>query len=308
MTVYVFGHKSPDSDAVCSAIALADLKTKLGTETTPVIQENINPETQFVLNRYGLPVPEVKNSFAGEQIMLVDFSDTAQGPADLAEADILGIVDHHKLGDVTTPNPVECWIWPVGCSSTVLKSMYDFANVAIPKDIAGIMLCSILSDTVIFKSATCTDKDKAAAESLAQIAGEQDLQGLGMEMFKVKSALAGTPIRDLVKRDYKNFNMGSQKIGIGQLEVVDLSLLDDVKADLAKDIAALKQELGLHSVLLLLTDIIKEGSEILVVSDDASVVEKAFGKAPQDGKVWLDGVMSRKKQVVPPLEKVFAAL
>lgn len=307
MSVYIFGHKSPDSDAVCSAIALADLKSKLGVESVPVTQGKLNPETTFILKRYGLPAPEVMTSFAGKQIMLVDFSDRSQGPDDLDKADIIGIVDHHKLGDVTTPNPLECWIWPVGCSCTVLKSMYDFYGVAIPKEMAGIMLCSILSDTVIFKSATCTDKDKEAAEALATLAGEGDLQSLGMQMFKVKSAIEGTPVRELVMRDYKDFKMGGQTIGIGQLEVVDLAILDSVKADLAKDIRALKGEGKRHSVLLLLTDIIKEGSQLLIASDDPAVVEKAFGTKAQNNEVWLPGVMSRKKQVVPNLEKVFAA-
>jgi manganese-dependent inorganic pyrophosphatase len=163
-----------------------------------------------------------------------------------------------------------------------------------------------LSDTVIFKSATCTDKDKKIAEELAKIAGETDLQALGMEMFKVKSAIEGTPIRELVERDYKDFNMSGKKVGIGQLEVVDLSLLDSVKADLAKDIVALKEEGERHSVFLMLTDIMKEGTEMLIASDDPSVVEKAFGIAPEADKVWLDGVMSRKKQVVPNFEKAFA--
>ena len=307
MSVYIFGHKSPDSDAVCSAIALANLKRQQGVDAIAVSQEKINPETTFILNRYGFSAPEVMNSFAGEQIMLVDFSDLTQGPDDLNKAEILGIVDHHKLGDVTTPNPLECWIWPVGCSSTVLKSMYDFYGVSIPRNIAGIMLCSILSDTVIFKSATCTEQDKKAAAALAEIAGETDLPALGMEMFKVKSAIAGTPVRELVMRDYKDFNMNGRKIGIGQLEVVDLSLLDDVKAALATDIKVLKDEGKRHSVFLLLTDIIEEGSQLLVVSDEPEVVQKAFGVVPQNGEVWLQGVMSRKKQVVPPLEKAFAA-
>jgi manganese-dependent inorganic pyrophosphatase len=307
MSVYVFGHKSPDSDAVCSAIALAKLQQQLGVEAVPVTQEKINPETRFILDRYGFAAPEIMTSFEGKQIMLVDFSDRAQGPEDLDKADILGIVDHHKLGDVTTPNPLECWIWPVGCSSTVLRSMYAFYNVEIPRNIAGIMLCSILSDTVIFKSATCTERDKEAAEALAKVVGEEDLQALGMEMFKVKSAVEGTPIRDLVLRDYKDFNMSGNKVGIGQLEVVDLGILDNVKAQLAKDIQTLKAEGQRHSVFLLLTDIIKEGSQLLIASDDADVVRRAFGVAPEHDEVWLPGVMSRKKQVVPYLEKTFAA-
>jgi len=306
MSILTFGHKNPDTDSVCAAIALADLKKKLGEDIAPAMQGDLTPETKFVLGKYGVTAPQVVTSYAGKDVYLVDHSDLAQSPEDLGKANILGIVDHHKLGDVTTSQPLECWIWPVGCTCTVIKSMYNFFNVEIPKDIAGIMLCAILSDTVIFKSATCTSKDRAACEDLAKIAGVQDMQALGMEMFKVKSAVEGTPIRELVYRDYKDFNMSGKKVGIGQLEVVDLSILDGVKADLAADIAALKKEGGHHSIFLLLTDIIKEGSEVLIVSDDDSVINKAFGVTPAAGKAWLPGVMSRKKQVVPNLEKAFA--
>jgi manganese-dependent inorganic pyrophosphatase len=244
MAVYIFGHKNPDSDSVCAAIALADLKNKLGVESVAAVQGDLNPESKFVLEKFGVNAPELLSSGAGKQVILVDHS--------------------------------------------------------------GIMLCAILSDTVIFKSVTCTDKDKEACEVLAKIAGESDLKSLGMEMFKVKSAIEGTPARELVLRDYKDFDMSGNKVGIGQLEVVDLSLLDSVKPALVEDIKALKEEGGRHSVFLMLTDIIKEGTEMLIASDDPSVVEKAFGTAPAEGKVWLDGVMSRKKQVVPNFEKAFA--
>jgi len=287
MAVYVYGHKNPDSDSV-------------------FVQGDLNPESNFILEKFGVNAPEIITSGAGKQVILVDHSDLAQSLDDLKDAEILGIVDHHKLGDVTTTNPLECWIWPVGCTCTVLKAMYDFFGVEIPKSIAGIMLCAILSDTVIFKSATCTDQDKEASDALAKIAGESDLAALGMEMFKVKSAVEGTPARELVLRDYKDFDMNGNKVGIGQLEVVDLAILDSVKPALADDIKALKTEGGRHSVFLLLTDIMKEGSEMLIASDDESVVQKAFGIAPEGGKVWLDGVMSRKKQVVPNFEKAFA--
>jgi len=306
MAVYVYGHKNPDSDSVCAAIALADLKSKIGVEAVPAVQGDLNPESNFILEKFGVSAPEIISSGAGKQVILVDHSDLAQSLDDLKDAEILGIVDHHKLGDVTTSNPLECWIWPVGCTCTVLKEMYGFFGVEIPKSIAGIMLCAILSDTVIFKSATCTDQDKEAADALAKIAGESDLAALGMEMFKVKSAVEGTPARELVLRDYKDFDMNGNKVGIGQLEVVDLSILDSVKPDLAEDIKALKAEGGRHSVFLLLTDIMKEGSEMLIASDDEAVVQKAFGTAPEGGKVWLEGVMSRKKQVVPNFEKAFA--
>lgn len=306
MTALVFGHKNPDTDSVCAAIALADLKKKLGEDIAAAVQGELNPESNFVLKKYGVAAPKVVTSYAGQSVYLVDHSDLAQSPDDLGQANILGIVDHHKLGDVTTSQPLECWIWPVGCTCTVIASMYKYFNVAVPKDIAGIMLCAILSDTVIFKSATCTDQDKEICAYLAEICGEKDLPALGIEMFKVKSAVEGTPIRELVFRDYKDFKMGGKGVGIGQLELVDLSIVDGIKADLEKDIQALKKEKGHHSVFLMLTDIMKEGTELLIASDDESVVQKAFGVAPSNGKAWLKGVMSRKKEIIPPLEKAFA--
>jgi len=305
MSTLVFGHKNPDTDSVCAAIALADLKKKLGEDIAPAVQGELNPESNFVLDKFGVTAPSVVTSYAGKDVYLVDHSDLAQSPDDLKDANILGIVDHHKLGDVTTGQPLECWIWPVGCTCTVVASMYKYFDIEIPKDIAGIMLCAILSDTVIFKSATCTDTDKQVCAKLSEICGEGDLEKLGIEMFKVKSAVEGTPIRELVFRDYKDFNMSGKGVGVGQLELVDLSIVDGIKADLEKDIRDLKAEKGHHTVLLMLTDIMKEGTELLVASDDESVVEKAFGVAPVDGKAWLPGIMSRKKQIVPDLEKTF---
>jgi len=306
MPVYAVGHKVPDSDSIVGAIALAYLKTQIGEDVIPARLGELSPETQFILDKFNYPVPELKLSYAGESLYIIDHSDIALAPDDIAQATILGIIDHHKLGDLTSDTPLECWIRPVGCSNTVIKMMYDFHNVEIPKDIAGMMLCAILSDTVIFKSPTCTTADIRCVEVLADIAGIEDFKELGMDMFKVKSAVLNTPMRDLVMRDFKNFNMNGTKIGIGQLEVIDLAIFDEMKADLEAEIAKLKQEEGQHSVLLLLTDIMKEGSELLVISDNDALAEQAFGQATVAGKVWLDGVLSRKKQIVPPLEKVFA--
>ena len=245
-------------------------------------------------------------SYAGESLYVVDHSERTQAPDDIDDATILGIIDHHKLGDLTTSTPLEIWVRPVGCTNTIIKMMYDFHNVEIPKNIAGAMMCAILSDTVIFKSPTCTTADIKCVEALAEIAGIEDPKALGMEMFKVKSAVDGTPVRDLVLRDFKDFDMNGNLVGIGQLEVIDLAIFDDMKAELAADIEKLKTEGNRHSVLLLLTDIMKEGSEMLVVSDNADLTEKAYGKKTVNGKVWLDGVLSRKKQVVPPLQESLA--
>ena len=302
MSALVLGHMNPDTDSIISAIAAADLYSKRGLDVTPAAQGAPTPETAFVLKKFGLTAPQVVADVAGKELYLVDYSDLAQAPKGMDSATVLGIVDHHKLGDVTTSSPLEAWIWPVGCTGTVLKNMYDFYGVEIPKAIAGGMLCAILSDTVMFKSPTCTEADKKAVEALAKIAGVADVMALGM--FTVKSAVDGASMKDLVFRDYKDFDMNGNKVGIGQLEVVDLSILDKVKAGLQDEIAKVKSE-GRHSVFLLLTDIMKEGSEMLIVSDDPSVVEKAFGVKPEGSSVWLPGVMSRKKQVVPNFEKAF---
>ena len=306
MALYTCGHIIPDSDSICSAISLSYLLNKIGRPAIPARQGEANPETQYILERFGFELPELRTSFAGHELFITDYSDVAQAPADLSEATVVGIVDHHKLGDITTSAPLECWIRPVGCTNTIVKEMYDFHKVEIPKDIAGIMMCAILSDTVIFKSPTCTEADIKAVRELAAICEIEDFGAVGMEMFKVKSQVAGTPIRDLVMRDYKNFDMHGTKVGVGQLEVVDGSVFDDIKDELMADIKKVKEENNLHTVALLLTDIIKEGSEVLVASDDISVFEKAFNCKLEDNKVWLDGCLSRKKQIIPFLEPAFA--
>lgn len=306
MAATVIGHMNPDTDSIVSAIAAADLYTKRGMEAHPAAQGAPTPETAFVLDRFGISAPQIINDVSNRDIFLVDFSDLAQAPAGMDSATVMGIVDHHKLGDVTTSMPLEAWIWPVGCTSTVLKNMYDFYRIELPRNIAGAMLCAILSDTVIFKSPTCTGADKAAVEDLARIAGVDDYRALGMEMFRIKSAVDGASMHDLVHRDYKDFDMNGKKIGIGQLEVVDLSMLDGVRDGLREELKRMKAEGdGRHSVCLLLTDIMKEGSELLVISDDPDAVGSAFGVTVEGDTVWLPGVMSRKKQVVPNFEKVF---
>ena len=305
MALYTCGHIIPDSDSVCSAISLAYLLNKIGRAATPARQGELNPETKFILDKFGFEAPVLKTSFAGDELFITDYSDIAQAPQDLDKTTVVGIVDHHKLGDITTSAPLECWIRPVGCTNTIVKEMYDYHKVEIPKNIASIMLCAILSDTVIFKSPTCTALDIQVVKELSKICGIEDFGALGMEMFKVKSEVEGTPIRELVMRDYKNFDMHGSKVGVGQLEVVDGSVFDKIKDELMEDIKKVKDEQNLHTVALLLTDIMKEGSEILVSSDDTSIFEKAFNCKLEDGKVWLDGCLSRKKQIIPFLEPAF---
>jgi len=306
MAVYVLGHKSPDTDSVTSAIAFAELQKMLGVDAVACMQGELNPETEVVLKKFGFDAPEIRTDVAGEKYMLVDHSDIKQAPDNWDQGELLAIVDHHKIGDITTPNPILFCAMPYGCTATVLYTLFkDVYKKDIPANVAGLMLSAILSDTVLFESATCTEEDKAAAEALAKIAGVDDMMEWGMEMAKAKSAVDGVAPKDLIFRDYKDFNMSGKNVGIGQLELVSLDLVANIKDDLYAELEKVKAD-GRYSVFLMLTDIMQEGTELMAVTDDPSVIEKAFGKALEGKTVWLPGVMSRKKQMVPPLEKAFA--
>ncbi len=316
--LYVVGHKNPDTDSVCSAIAFAYLwnewrkagilaKMKMpDLEAKAFVQGDPNAETKFVLENFGFAIPEKLNDGAGKKIALVDHSDVVQSVDNLSQAEVVAVVDHHKIGDVTTPNPI-CFVnFPVGCSSTVIKYLYDTTGISIPKEIASLMLSAILSDTVIFKSATTTPMDVEAGQALAKIAGIDDITKFGIEVKSKLSDVSGMAVRDIIMRDYKDYNMSGKKVGAGQIEVIDLSLLEPRKEEIYQELVKMKQEGNYHSIVFMLTDIMKEGTELLVVTDDPAIIEKAFGKKLEGKSIWLEKVMSRKKQVIPPLEKAFA--
>ena len=318
--VYVVGHKNPDTDSVCSAIAFAylwnkwketgnfDKVMKIDSEAVPVIQGDVNPETRYVLEKFGFEVPQIVTNAEGKKVVLVDHSEKAQTIDGIDNAEIVAIVDHHKIGDISTPNPILFVNLPVGCTATVLKILFDKTGIEIPRNVAGILLSSILSDTVIFKPATTTEIDKIVAEELAKIAGIDDMTKFGVEIKAKLSAVEGLSAREIITRDYKDFDMSGKKVGVGQIELVDLSLVEGRVDEIYEEMKKMKEEGGYAGIFLMLTDIMKEGTELLAVTDYPEVVEKAFGKKLEGKSVWLDGVMSRKKQVVPPLENAFSQL
>ena len=307
MTIHVTGHSNPDTDSVTAAIGLAALLNAQGQDAKACMQstlEKLNPESTVVLERFGLTAPEEMMDAAGKTVALVDFSDIGQAPANITDAEVVTIVDHHKVGDVTTNLPILVRVEPVGCTGTVLNKMYKDAGVAIAKDVAGGMLAAILSDTVNFKSPTCTDDDKAAVAELKVTAGVDDTDSLFMDMLKAKSSVAGVPAKDLLFRDYKDFDMKGNKVGVGQLELATLDQVADIRDDLLAAAQEVKAD-GRHSVLLMLTDVVKEGTQLVVVSDDVALIEGAFGGKLDGTSMWIDGMMSRKKQTVPNLQKAF---
>jgi manganese-dependent inorganic pyrophosphatase len=304
MSVYVIGHKSPDTDSVTSAIAYAELMKAKGEDYVAAVAGTLNPESEMVLKQFGFATPEILTDATGKKIALVDHSDLAQAPDNLSAGEVVAIVDHHKIGDVTTNQPIFFCAMPVGCTGTVLKVLYDLEGVKVDPKVAGLMLSAILSDTVNFKSPTCTPADKKAVAELAAIAGVTDTDGLFMEMLKAKSAVTGVPPMELLHRDYKDFDMNGKKVGVGQLELPTLDLVADMREALY---GAMKEQKGSerHSVLLMLTDVIKEGTDLMVLSDDPALIEGAFGGKLAGNSMWIDGMMSRKKQTVPNLQKAF---
>ncbi|MFZ5798043.1 MAG: manganese-dependent inorganic pyrophosphatase [Desulfobulbaceae bacterium] len=304
MSVYVVGHKSPDTDSVTAAIAYAELMKAKGEDYIACINGDPNPETKMVLDKFGAAAPTKLSDATGKKIALVDHSDLAQAPDNLSAGEVVAVVDHHKIGDVTTNNPIFFCAMPVGCTGTVLKVLYDLEGVKIQPNVAGMMLAAILSDTVNFKSPTCTDADKKAVAELKTIAGVTDTDGLFMEMLKAKSAVAGVPPMDLLDRDYKDFDMKGKKVGVGQLELAALDQVADMRDAL---MGAMKEKKagGRHSVLLMLTDVVKEGTDLMVISDEPALIESAFNSKLAGNSMWIPGMMSRKKQTIPNLQKAF---
>ncbi len=301
----VVGHRNPDTDAIISAIAVADLKAKMGVAAVPIAQGLPNPETRFVLETFQLSAPGVQTSVAGREVFLVDHSDYPLAPDNLKTAEVVGLVDHHKLGGITTDKPIEVWVFPVGSSGTIITRMYDAAGVPIPKAIAGGMASAILSDTQILKSPTTTPEDRSTLARLVKIAGIVDVLAYGMKMFEAGNAqLKAATANDLLQRDFKVFVMNGKKVGVAQLEAVSLAMLMPRKDELLQAMAELRGQ-GYQSVFLMLTDIMQGGSDFLFLPEDAAIVESALNLKAQGTSVWVPGLVSRKKQVIPGLEKAF---
>jgi len=282
--IYVIGHKSPDTDTVCSAIAYAEFLKKKKLNAIPVIAGEINSETKFVLDYFKIKKPSKLESIKGKKVILVDHNETAQSPDGAEEAEIIEIIDHHKIG-CTFDQPINFQTKPLGSTSTLVAQRMLADKFKITRPLAGILLSAILSDTVIFKSSTTTP---------------EDIKEFGIEVKKKKSDLRGLSAEKIVCSDFKIFQEGEVKFGIGQVEMVDLTEIKKRKTELLS--AMEKVMLGEKAVFLILmmTDIMNEGSELLV-SGDASYLAKALKKDIKDNSVYAKGMMSRKKDLVPLL-------
>jgi len=270
----------------------------------PAAAGTINAETKFVLDHFSVPVPETITDGKGKKIVLVDHNEVGQAVENIKEATILEVIDHHKIGDITTPNPIFFHNEPVGSTATIVSAMYDQYKVPISREMAGVMISAILSDTVLFKSPTCTAKDKEEVAKLAKITGE-DFQEYGIAMLTAKSDISSKTAMDIVKGDYKHFDFAGTKAGVGQIEVMDLSVLAPRKKEILETMEKVRKDEGLSFVLIMLTDVMKEASDLLFVGSPVDKFEKAFAGKMENNSIYKKGVLSRKKQVIPPLEAAF---
>ena len=296
MSLFVFGHKSPDTDSICSAVSLAYLKNKLGVEAKAYALEEPRKEAKFVLDYFKVEAPEVlpAGAIKGQDVVLVDHNEVAQTADDIAEANLVEIIDHHKIGGLSTDLPISVRIMPVGCTCTIIYNLFKENNVEIPYEIAGLLLSAILSDTLIFKSPTTTELDKEAALALAEIA-KVDYEKYGMEMFKAVTSLEGFSIEEIVNMDFKEFDMSGKRVGIGQVMTLDIDAVLSKKEEFLNYINATEFDM----LVLAVTDIINEGSYLIYKGED-KVISEAFGVDASQG-VFAEGVVSRKKQLVPKL-------
>lgn len=305
--VLIFGHKNPDTDTICSAIAYAELKSKLGASVEAVRLGNVNAETQFALDYFKVAAPRLVETVANEaqEVILVDHNERQQSASDVDQVQVVEVIDHHRIANFETSNPLYYRAEPVGCTATILNKLYKENGVEISKEVAGLMVSAIISDTLLLKSPTCTDQDVAAIRELAAIAGV-NIEEYGLQMLKAGADLSDKSIDELISLDAKEFQMGDYKVEIAQVNAVDtndvLARQAEVEAKLSQVIA--DKELDLF--VFVVTDILNNDSVALALGRVADAVEKAYNVTLVDNKATLKGVVSRKKQIVPILTETLA--
>ncbi|MCO6529417.1 manganese-dependent inorganic pyrophosphatase [Lactobacillus sp.] len=303
----IFGHQNPDTDAIGTAIAYSYLQNKLGYNTEPVALGEANDETAFALKKFGFEAPRVIKTAANEvdKVMLVDHNESQQSVSDIDKVTVTHVVDHHRIMNFNTTSPLFYLDEPVGCTSTIMYDLYRYNDVEIPKNIAGIMLSAIISDTLLLKSPTTTDKDKKAVEALAEIAGV-DYQSYGLEELKAGTNIADKSEEELIDLDAKSFELNGQTARVAQINVVDLPEAMERKDSFLKAMEDASEAENYDLFMLLITNVLDSDSKALVVGNDnaKAAFEKAFGKVV-DSEIDLPGVVSRKKQVVPQLTEAF---
>ena len=298
--ILVFGHKSPDTDTITSSVVMANLEKMLGNDAIACRLGNLNKETKFVFEYLGMEEPKlIEKVEKGQNVILVDHNESKQSADGINEANILKVVDHHSI-DFKTGYPLFYHAEPVGCTATILYKLYNQNNIEIEKNMAILMLSAIISDTLLFKSPTCTNQDKEVAQKLNEIA-KLDIEKYGMEMLKAGTDLSDFSEEELIGLDAKEFEIANKNVVVAQINVVDINdvMLKKDKLEVAIKKVISEKNLGLF--FFAITDIINSNSQVIAIGEMASIVEKAYNVKLNNNTALLEGVVSRKKQIIPVL-------
>lgn len=301
--LYIFGHKNPDCDSACAPKVYEWYLKQKGVEATGVILGKLNNESKWVFSKFDTEEPQVLEKIPSEsKVIILDTTEPKQLPDNIEEMDILEIYDHHQLGGLRTSKPLKATIDTVGCTCTLLFEKFSSENIIIVKPIAGLMLSSIISDTLNLTSPTTTDRDRKAVEELIKMT-KLDKEKYVKEQFEAKSSLEGMSTSEIVNFDAKDFEMGDKKVKIGVFETVNTSKVLKKRSEIREFMIKEKSEKGYDYSFYFAVDVLKGFALPIVISDhEKKVLEKAYDReVAEDTK--LEGVVSRKKQIIPPLEK-----
>ena len=302
--ILIFGHKNPDTDTICSALVKEILNKKKGCEKSKAVRlGNLNKETQYALKYLGLEEPElIEKVEEGQEVILVDHNEFNQSVEGIEKAKILEVVDHHRISNFETSEPLYYTARPFGCTSTILFEEFKQNNIEIEKTEAVLMASAIISDTLLLKSPTTTEHDRKALEELGKIA-DINIEEYGLEMLKAGTDLDDFSEEELINLDAKSLDKNGTKFVIAQVNTV--SIEDVLKRKEKLEVAMNKEieEKGLSLFVLAITDILNSNSEIIALGEKADAVEKGFEKKLENNTVFLEGVVSRKKQLLPSIDK-----
>lgn len=296
--LYVFGHEKPDTDSIASSIVFANLQKALGYDAVAYKLGNINKETAYALKTFEVEEPQTLESIDENcDVAMVDHNEFAQSVKGIEKANIKMVVDHHRV-KLETINPLYYVAEPVGCTATILYKLYKQNDVEIDSQIAGLMLSAIVSDTLLFKSPTCTNEDKQVATKLSQIAGV-DIDTYGKEMLKAGTDISEFTPYQVINIDSKEFNDKNAKFEISQVNAVDLDSVFSRQTELEEAINQEIKDKNLDFYMFAATDILNANSKIIAIGDKVNTVEKAFGVSLENNTAMLNNVVSRKKQMLP---------
>lgn len=301
--ILIFGHKNPDTDSICSSIVMQYLQETINEESEAVRLGEINKETEYALNYFNVEKPRMIESIEeGQEVILVDHNEFAQSVNGIEKAKILKVFDHHRIDDFKTEQPLFYYSEPVGCTGTILYKIHKMNNLEVNPTMAGLMLSAIISDTLLFKSPTCTEIDKIIAKELAKIANV-DINTYGLELLKAGTDLDDLSEKELINLDAKEFEKDGIKYEIAQINTVSIEDVLKRQEKLEQEINDEISKKGLDLFVFAITDILNSNSEIISLGNKAKIVEKAFGKELKDNRAFLEGVVSRKKQLLPEIDK-----